>query len=174
MSLYRRIHAPGASHFFTVCLAQCGQTLLTDDIARLRQAYADTLRNHPVQTNAIVILPDHLHAVWTLPDNDTDFPNRWRLIKTAFSKGHDPSEKTSQSKRDRGEKGIWQRRYWHHLIRDDADFAAHISYCWGNPVKHGLVTRAVDWPYSSLHRDIRLGRVSSEWTGAVQDGKFGE
>ena len=163
-----------AISLLSVCLAQRGQTLLTDDISRLRQAYTDTLRNHPVRTDAIVILPDHLHAVWTLPEEDADFPNRWRLIKTAFSKGRDVSEKTSQSKLDRGEKGIWQRRYWHHLIRDEADLAAHIAYCWGNPVKHGFVARAVDWPYSSLHRDIRLGRVSSEWTGAAQDGKFGE
>ena len=174
MSRYRRIHAAGASHFFTVCLAQRGQTLLTEDVARLRQAYCETLRKYPVRTDAIVILPDHLHAVWTLPEEDADFPNRWRLIKTAFSKGHDASEKASQSKRDRGEKGIWQRRYWHHLIRDQADLAAHIAYCWGNPVKHGFVGRAVDWPYSSLHRDIRLGRVSPEWTGQGQDGKFGE
>lgn len=174
MSRYRRIHAPGASHFFTVCLAQREQTLLTDDVAGLRQAYADTLRALPVRTEAIVILPDHLHAVWSLPEGDADFPTRWRLIKTAFSKGHEASQSASQSKRDRGEKGIWQRRYWHHLIRNEADFAAHIAYCWGNPVKHGFVTRAVDWPHSSLHREIRLGRVSSEWAGGMQDGKFGE
>ena len=175
MSRYRRLHTPGASHFFTLCLARRGQTLLTDDIIRLRQAYADTLQGHyRLRTDAIVILPDHLHAVWTLPEGDADFPNRWRLIKTAFLKGHPPSVSTSQSKVARGEKGIWQRRYWHHLIRDDADFAAHIAYCWGNPVKHGLVTRAVDWSHSSLHRDIRLGRAASEWAGCAQDGKFGE
>ena len=174
MSRYRRIAPPGASHFFTLCLARRGQTLLTDDVACLRQAYTGTLRQYPVRTDAIVILPDHLHAVWTLPPGDADFPTRWRLIKAAFSKGHDVSESTSQSKRDRGEKGIWQRRYWHHLIRNDADLAAHIAYCWGNPVKHGLVEWAVDWPYSSLHRDIRLGTVSSDWSGVEVKGDFGE
>ena len=174
MSRYRRIAPPGASHFFTLCLARRGQTMLTDDVARLRLAYTDTLRNHPVRTDAVVILPDHLHAVWTLPPGDADFPTRWRLIKSAFSNGHAPSDFASQSKRDRGEKGIWQRRYWHHLIRSEADLAAHIAYCWGNPVKHGLVDRAVDWPYSSLHRDIRLGTVSSDWSGVAPDGDFGE
>jgi putative transposase len=127
-----------------------------------------------VRTKAIVILPDHLHVVWTLPAGDAGCPTRWRLIKAAFSRRHAASETTSQSKRDRGEKGIWQRRYWEHLIRDEADMAAHIAYCWGNPVKHGFVARAVDWPYSSLHRDIRLRRVSSEWAGAVPEGEFGE
>jgi putative transposase len=174
MSRYRRIAPPGASHFFTLCLAQRGQSLLTDDVARLRQAYASAMQKYPVRTDAIVILPDHLHAVWTLPEGDADFPTRWRLIKSAFSKGHAVSEGASKSKCDRGEKGIWQRRYWHHLIRSEADLAAHIAYCWGNPVKHGLVDRAMDWPYSSLNRDIRLSKVSSDWSGAVPDGNFGE
>ena len=174
MSRYRRIAPLGASHFFTLCLAQRGQTLLTDDVSRLRQAYTAVLQNNPVQTDAIVILPDHLHAVWTLPEGDADFPTRWRLIKTAFSKGYAVSDLASQSKLKRGEKGIWQRRYWHHLIRNDADLAAHIAYCWGNPVKHGLVEKAVDWPYSSLRRDIRLGKISPDWAGGQSEGNFGE
>jgi putative transposase len=152
MSRYRRALHPGASSFFTLCLARRGLTLLTDDIAGLRQAYAETLRDLPVRTEAIVILPDHLHAVWTLPEGDADFPTRWRLVKTAFSKRHPASALASQSKRARGEKGIWQRRYWEHMIRDEADLAAHIAYCWGNPVKHGFVARAVG------AGRVRLGR----------------
>jgi putative transposase len=174
MSCYRRLFHPGATYFFTVCLADRRSQLLTDDIAGLRHAYAATLSTMPVRTEAIVILPDHLHAIWTLPEGDADFPNRWRLIKTEFSKGHAASDTASGSKWARGEKGIWQRRYWEHRVRSEADLEAHIAYCWGNPVKHGLASKAVEWPYSSIHRDIRLGRVSSDWAGVTPDGDYGE
>jgi putative transposase len=174
MSRYRRAFHPGATYFFTVCLADRGSQRLTENITGLRAAYAATLATLPVRTEAVVILPDHLHAVWTLPVGDADFPNRWRLFKTAFSKGFAVSSTTSASKLARGEKGIWQRRYWEHHIRNEADLAAHIAYCWGNPVKHGLVRCAADWPYSSIHRDIRLGLVSSEWAGRIPEGDFGE
>jgi putative transposase len=174
MSRYRRLFRPGATYFFTVCLADRRSQLLTEDIAGLRTAYATTLSTMPVRTEAIVILPDHVHAIWTLPEGDSDFPNRWRMIKTEFSKSHAASDSASDSKLARGEKGVWQRRYWEHLIRDDAELAAHIAYCWGNPVKHGLAEKAVDWPYSSIHRDVRLGRVSADWAGELPHGDFGE
>lgn len=111
MSGFRRIAPPVPALSSPAALPGAAKALLTDDVARLRQAYTGTLRQYPVCTDAIVILPDHLHAVWTLPLGDADFPTRWRLIKAAFSKGHAASETTSQSKQDRGEKGIWQRRY---------------------------------------------------------------
>lgn len=174
MSSYRRMFRPGATYFFTVCLAERPSQRLTDDIVGLRAAYGKALSNMPVRTEAIVVLPDHLHAIWTLPEGDADFPNRWRLIKGEFSKRHASSPTASQSKTARGEKGIWQRRYWEHLIRNEADLARHVAFCWGNPVKHGLVSRAVEWPYSSIHRDIRLSRVSSDWAGDIPDGDFGE
>jgi len=103
----------------------------------------------------MVVLPDHLHAVWTLPDGDSDFPLRGRLIKVGFSKSIPDGEWRTKTRRARGERGIWQRRYWEHLIRDEHDYAHHIDYCWFNPVKHGLVANVEDWRYSSFHRDHR-------------------
>lgn len=111
----------------------------------------------PFRIDAWVVLPDHLYAVWTLPEGDADYSLRWRLIKTRFSRGL-PLGPLRPSHWARQERGIWQRRFWVRLMRNDADFAAHIRYCWINPVKHGLVEGPEDWPYSSVHRDIREGR----------------
>ena len=102
------------------------------------------------------MLPDHLHCVWTLPAGDADFPTRWRLIKTRFSRGLPPGLRR-ESHVSRHERGVWQRRYWERHLRDDADVAAHIRYCWFNPVKHGFAARAEAWPYSSVHRAVREG-----------------
>jgi putative transposase len=93
----------------------------------------------PFEIDARVVLPDHMHAVWSLPDGDTDFPTRWRLIKTFFSRSLPATEWRSNVQKARHERGIWQRRYWEHLIRDERDYARHIDYCWFNPVKHGFV-----------------------------------
>jgi putative transposase len=177
MPNYRRVRIPGASYFFTVALADRTSSLLTDRIDDLRRAYAETVRGEPVVCDAMVILPDHLHAVWTLRPGDAGFSERWRKIKHRFSRkvgrtAH-PTH-VSLSKQAKRERGLWQRRFWEHVIRDEADYRAHVAYCWGNPVKHGLVTRAVDWPFSSIHRDIRMGRVDPEWLGGVIDGTFGE
>lgn len=172
MSRYRRLRVPGARYFFTVVLQDRRSTLLTDHIDALRGAYAATLADMPVFSDAIVILPDHLHAVWTLPDGDSDYPERWRKIKHRFTRslgaGIGRSATRSPSKIRKRDAGLWQRRYWEHMIRDEADYRAHVAYCWGNPVKHGLVHRAVDWPYSSIHRDIRLGRVDPQWSGVAR------
>jgi len=113
---------------------------------------AKTLSERPFRIDAWVILPDHMHCVWTLPPGDRDYPVRWRLIKSRFSREL-PTGPLRASHRARQERGIWQRRYWEHHIRDDADFAAHVRYCWHNPVKHGLAARPEDWPWSSFHRD---------------------
>ncbi|WP_299784494.1 transposase [uncultured Marivita sp.] len=180
MSRYRRLRVPGATYFFTVTLEQRGSAMLTAEIAALRSAYAATVAEMPVLSDAFVVLPDHLYAVWTLPDGDSDFPERWRKIKHRFTRavnnkvGRHAHPTRSASKLRKREAGLWQRRYWEHLIRDDADYRAHVAYCWGNPVKHGLVSRAVEWPYSSIHRDIRLGRVDPEWCGRFAEGQFGE
>lgn len=174
MPRYVRARVPGATFFCTVTLANRGSRLLIDEIGALRTAYAATTAEHPVRCDAMVILPDHLHAVWTLPEDDSDFPERWRKIKARFTRAVGVSRPRAPSKVAKREGGVWQRRYWEHMIRDEADFRAHVTYCWVNPVKHGLVTRAVDWPYSSIHRDIRAGRVDAEWAGAVPEGEFGE
>ena len=99
-----------------------------------------------------------MHAIWTLPVDDADFSTRWRLIKSRFAKAIPKGEQLSRVRRARGERGIWQRRFWEHLIRDDADYARHVEYCYINPVKHALVSRVRDWPYSSFHRDVQAGR----------------
>nr|WP_245890572.1 transposase [Roseovarius confluentis] len=103
----------------------------------------------------MVILPDHIHAVWTLPPDDADFSIRWKKIKSVFSRHCVASGYANRSRMRKDEKGIWQRRFWEHAIRDDADFVAHVNYCHFNPVKHGLVEHPEDWPYSTIHRTIR-------------------
>ncbi|WP_299851596.1 transposase [uncultured Roseovarius sp.] len=155
MSDYRRPDVTSATVFFTVALAQRGSGLLVSEIARLRTAVRATKAERPFAIDAWVVLPDHLHAVWTLPMGDADFSTRWRLIKSRFSRGV-PKARTRASHDARCERGIWQRRFWEHHIRNEADYWAHVRYCWMNPVKHGLVERPQDWRYSSVHRDARF------------------
>lgn len=174
MTAYRRLRVPGGTYFFTVALARRDTSTLVDHVDLLRAAWAETCRDRPVRTEAVVVLPDHLHALWTLPEGDADFSARWRLIKTRFTRRLGQTGGRSPSKRARGERGIWQRRFWEHAIRDEADLALHLRYCWLNPVKHGLVARAADWPWSSLHRDIRAGRVPPDLSGVAPEGGFGE
>lgn len=174
MSRYRRIRIPGASYFFTVAMAERGGSVLTDRIDLLRAAWRATVAERPVFCDAMVVLPDHLHAVWTLPEGDADYSERWRRIKARFSRALGEHRPRSDSKIAKRECGVWQRRFWEHAIRDERDYRAHVEYCWRNPVKHGLVSRAVDWPFSSIHRDIRAGRVPPEWAGAMPGGDFGE
>ena len=181
MTAYRRARITGGCYFFTVALADRSASTLVDHIDALRRAFSETQKEGPFECNAVVVLPDHLHAVWTLPAGDADFSTRWGAIKARFTRGVKASGKMgwnpilrSGSKLAKGDAGIWQRRFWEHCIRDDEDFERHVRYCWGNPVKHGYVAQAVDWPYSSIHRDIRLGRVEPEWAGAAEEGVFGE
>jgi putative transposase len=165
MTNYRRSDIAGATYFFTVNLADRSQSLLTDHIAALRGAFAYTRERHPFVVDAIVILPEHLHTIWTLPDGDGDFALRWRLIKTVFSRGLPQGEHRSPSRTSKGERGIWQRRYWEHLIRDEADFSRHVDYIHINPVKHGWVSHVEDWPHSSFHRFVRAGILPVQWAG---------
>lgn len=152
MSCYLRPRLAGASVFFTLALAQRGTALLVEEIARLRWAVGVTLRDRPVRIDAMVVLPDHLHALWTLPDDDSDYGTRWRLIKTRFSSGLPKGPLRLRHAR-RHERGIWQRRFWEHHIRSAADFEAHRAFCWTAPVRQGLTERPEDWPFSSIHRD---------------------
>ena len=180
MANYRRARAKGGTFFFTVVLADRKATTLTSNIRALRVAYNQTRKERSFICDAFVVLPDHLHCVWTLPDGDADFSTRWRLIKSRFTRsvaavvGEDHPPYISASKRRKGEQGIWQRRFWEHQIRDSEDYRRHVEYCWANPVKHGLVARPVDWEFSSIHRDIRAGRVSEDWIGVTPAGDFGE
>ncbi|WP_170573969.1 REP-associated tyrosine transposase [Ruegeria atlantica] len=174
MTNYRRVRIPGAKYFFTVSLADRSSDLLIREVAHLRSAFAATQRERPFWCDAFVVLPDHLHAVWTMPPGDADYSTRWRLIKSRFVRITGEIGPRSGSKIVKRERGIWQRRFWEHTIRDERDYRSHMAYCWGNPVKHGLVEHPTDWPYSSIHRDIRTGRVDPEWSGGVTVGKFGE
>lgn len=165
MRRYIRARQSGATWFFTVNLAErCGNRLLIDRIVELREAFRATHRDHPFATEAIVILPDHLHAIWTLPEGDADFSLRWSLIKARFSRSIATGERVSLSRQRRRERGLWQRRFWEHSIRDEDDLAAHIDYVHVNPVKHGYAARTVDWRWSSFHRYVRDGRLPSDWS----------
>src|SRR3954454_16667142 len=157
MTAYRRNAVAGATYFFTVNLADRRRSLLTDNIEPLRAAFRGTRVRHPFTIEAIVLLPDHLHAIWTLPDGDADFAVRWSLIKANFSRALPQDEPVSHSRRRKRERGIWQRRYWEHTIRGEDDLVRHIDYIHFNPVKHGYVDRVSNWPYSSFHRIVRLG-----------------
>ncbi len=176
MSWYRRAKFEGCLFFFTVVLAERRSTLLVDEIGRLRRSYRSIQRRQPFETIAICVLPDHLHAVWALPIGDTNFPARWSLIKSGFSRGLGPSPSRSTSKVAKREKGIWQRRYWEHAIRDEADLERHVDYIHYNPVKHGHVAQVSDWPHSSFHRYVAQGLLTPDWGGEMREltGGFGE
>ena len=129
MPNYRRAFVPGGCWFFTANLLDRRSRLLTDEIETLCEATRRTLKRHPFRIDAFVVLPDHIHAIWTLPEGDPDFSTRWRLIKIVFSKAMPTTERRSKVRRARGERGIWQRRFWEHLIRDDDDYRRHVEYC---------------------------------------------
>ena len=166
MTQYRRGRTPGSCWFFTVNLHDRGSSLLTEQITSLRAAFRYTMQRHPFRIDAIVILPEHLHTVWTLPAGDADFSCRWRLIKTMFSRTFSQAESLSASGTSKGERGIWQRRYWEHRIRDADDLARHVDYIHHNPRKHGLVECVADWPWSSFHRYVAAGVLPLDWAGA--------
>lgn len=159
---YRRARVPGGTWFFTVNLLERRTSLLVDNIEWLNTSIRRTKRRHPFRIEALVVLPDHLHAILTLPEGDADFSMRWRLIRSAFSKSLPKTEWLSAVRKRRGERGVWQRRYWEHFIRDERDLAHHMAYCHFNPVKHRLVERIADWPHSTFHRDVRCGRALPE------------
>ncbi len=160
---YRRANVAGATYFFTVNLADRKRKLLTEKIDILRNAVRKIRQSYPFDILAMVVLPDHLHAIWRLPEGDANFPLRWSLIKAAFSREIPKGELIRLSRVLKRERGIWQRRYWEHQIRDDDDLEKHVAYIHFNPVKHGYATRAVDWPYSSIHREISRGNIDGTW-----------
>lgn len=164
---YRRAYHPGGTYFFTVnLLRRMGNDLLTRRIDLLRNAVRSVRRDHPFEIHGWVVLPDHLYCVLRLPQGDADFTVRWRLIKARFSRSLPKTERRSAVRQRRGERGIWQRRFWEHLIRDEADYAAHLDDVHINPVKHGWVERVGDWPYSTFHRLVAQSVYSADWAGS--------
>ncbi|MCF6249826.1 MAG: transposase [Methylococcaceae bacterium] len=168
MSNYRRANMPGASYFFTVVTFR-RRNILTDDdcLVWLRDAVLKTRKRHPFTIDAWVLLPDHLHCIWTLPEHDNNFSVRWNGIKKRFTtlakhKLHKP-EWVNASKQKHREGTIWQRRFWEHQIRDNNDYQNHVHYIHYNPVKHGLVNTVSDWPYSTFHRYVKQGLYPADW-----------
>jgi putative transposase len=168
MTNYRRHKIEGGTYFFTQVTHQ-RQPWLCTDIARplLRSAFLKVRENHPFTIDAIVLLPDHIHCIWTLPSNDHDYATRWRLIKSnvtrqAASQLQLQADR-SESRQKRKESNLWQRRFWEHSIRDDDDFARHCDYIHYNPVRHRLCQKVVDWTYSSFHRYMAQGVYPVDW-----------
>ena len=181
MSHYRRANTPNATYFFTVVTYR-RQAFLCEEPVRLalRTAIEKTRRQYPFEINAWVLLPDHLHTIWTLPEHDVNFSLRWRLIKRYVTQQcrnwlHQPAWMT-ESKAKHGESTLWQRRYWEHQIRGETDYQTHMDYCHYNPVKHGLVSRVQDWPYSTFHRYVQSGDYPIDWGGEQFNdaGSYGE
>jgi putative transposase len=170
MANYRRNFIKGGSFFFTAALADRRRSLLVDRIGILREAF------RTFHLDATVILPEHLHCIWTLPLDDADYPGRWRRIKAAFSRSLPNRYPRSRSQTLKNERGIWQRRYWEHTLRDEEDYRRHMDYIHYNPVKHGYVNRVADWPHSTFHRYVEAGVYPHDWAGngEVRDQKFGE
>ena len=165
MPNYRRNFVPGGCYFFTVNLLERQRTLLTDHIDILRDSVRRVRRLHPFHIDAWVVLPDHMHCIWTFPPDDADFSMRWRLIKLLFSKQMPKTERLSAVRQRRGERGIWQRRLWEHTIVTERDYSQHIDYIHANPLKHGYVERVIDWPYSTFHRYVASGQLPVDWAG---------
>ncbi|MCW8307577.1 transposase [Acidiphilium sp. PA] len=175
MPEYRRNHVAGGTYFFTVALADRRSDLLVKEVDALRASVLRARALYPFNIDAWVVLPEHLHAVWTLPDGDADFSVRWALIKRGFSVRLAKGESRSASRIAKGERGVWQRRFWEHTIRDEADFRRHVDYCHFNPVKHGLVGHAGNWPFSSFRRAVARGDYPAGWGGGAEmGGGFGE
>ncbi|OOZ39288.1 transposase [Solemya pervernicosa gill symbiont] len=155
MVLYRRNRVDGGSYFFTATLRDRSSELLVRHVDLLRDAFSTTLLKRPFTIDAMVILPDHLHTIWTLPEGESDYPGRWKAIKARFTR--------TLRQQSRFQSSPWQSRYWEHTIRDNDDWQRHFDYIHYNPVKHGYVTSPLDWPYSSFAKAVRDGLYHEDW-----------
>ncbi|MGH8445973.1 MAG: REP-associated tyrosine transposase [Solimonas sp.] len=168
MPRYTRAFVPGGTFFFTVTLLERRRGLLIDRVDLLRQCFAEARHTRPFRIDAMVVLPDHLHCIWTLPPGDADFSTRWHAIKAGFSRGIETTEWLSERRQRKGERGIWQRRFREHVIRDEQDFERHVDYIHFSPVKHGYVMHPGDWKHSSFLRHVERGFYPPDWN-AGQD-----
>jgi len=162
---YRRSRQPGGCFVFTLVTHQ-RQKILTEEIniARINDAFKIEMAKRPFTIEAFVLLPDHLHTIWKLPDGDHNYSMRWSAIKRYFSTGCvGVKHVLSDSRRQKREKAVWQRRFWEHTIQDEEDWRKHLDYLHYNPVKHGYVVSPKDWPYSSFHRCVQMGWYTAEW-----------
>jgi putative transposase len=164
MSQYRRIYVPGGSYFFTINLLERRENrLLVTHIDALREAVRKTKNERPFRIDAWVVLPEHMHLMMTLPPGDTDYSNRIKAIKIRFNHAIPALERRDETRTAKSERGIWQRRFWEHTIRDDRDFQKHTDYVHFNPVKHGHVKRVRDWPLSTFHEYLKSGVYPIDW-----------
>lgn len=169
---YRRAWIEGGSFFFTVVTAERRPLFVsTKAVDALRMVFRVVRTRHPFDIDAMVVLPDHLHCIWSLPEGDADFATRWRLIKTWFTKHYDPALRIvlNRARSEHAQQPLWQHRYWEHALRDEADKARHMDYIHFNPVKHGLVESAGEWPYSSFRRCVASGLYPPDWGQSVWD-----
>jgi len=169
MTNYRRHYIDGGCYFFTLVLQNRQSDWLLRYVDELRAAFLEVKKRHPFEITAIVILPEHLHCILTLPEGDQDFSLRLRQIKANFSRKLPKTEPISASHLRKKERGIWQRRFWEHVIRDENDLKQYMDYIYFNPVKHGWVKQVVEWEYSSFHRDVALGLYSTVWGGEYKN-----
>ena len=176
MVQYRRNLINGGTYFFTVTLLNRQSKLLIEQIEALREAVKSIVQTQPFEIIAWVVLPDHIHTVWKLPNGDCNYSSRWRAIKSHFVRTLKKQGANIEMRQD-GSAKLWQRRFWEHTIKDENDLRRCVDYCYINPVKHGLVKSVADWPYSSFHRDVKNGLYVSDWAGttsAITTDEFGE
>ena len=168
MPNYRRAITPGGTIFFTLVTFD-RKPILTSELSRqiLRRVWKRVQEQHPFVVDALCLLPDHLHCIWTLPEGDGDYSMRWRAIKAQFTKEYLKSggqdEHRNDSRITRGEAALWQRRFWEHTIKDEDDFIGHFDYIHYNPVKHGLVKQVKDWPWSSYFKYMNKSYYDVDW-----------
>jgi putative transposase len=162
MVLYRRNRVTGGIYFFTLTLADRSARTLVEQIDALRWSLQKTKTERPFDIVAMVVLPDHLHAVWRLPEGDDRYSTRLQVFKYRFTQAL-KARGACIPRRSGGEPAVWARRFWEHTIRDDDDLRAHIEYVHYNPVKHGVTDRVSAWPYSTFHRDVAMGKVHRDW-----------
>ena len=166
---YRRTISPGSAFFFTVVTFERRRLFAQEPaVCLLRQAFRSVIIRHPCKIEAAVILPDHLHMIWRMPEDDSEYPTRWRLIKSYFThhwEGRD-DDPIPASRQRKGERSVWQRCYWEHMIRDEEDWRRHVDYIHYNPVKHGLARSAREWDYSSFGRSVKMGLYAEDWGGS--------
>lgn len=168
MVKYRRNYIPGGTYFFTLTLRDRKSNYLTQHADKLTAAMRRVNKLHPYKTIALVILPDHLHAIWELPENDANYSLRWRCIKTLFVKNL-KKEDIAIINNASGESMLWQRRFWEHTIRNEIDYENHLNYIHYNPVKHGLALKVADWPFSTFHRYVKDGILPANWSYQNED-----
>ncbi len=180
MSEYRRSYVPGGTYFFTLTTLDRRPILIQEPLRTvLRQAIIEVRARLPFESIAWVLLPDHLHTIWKLPETDANFSIRWSLIKQHVTREclwQSQNARTTNSRQKRREGKIWQRRFWEHAIRDETDFRHHVDYIHYNPVKHGYVTKPADWPYSTFHRYVCEGAYPADWGSPLEErgSNYGE